>query len=474
MAPADLSFDREDIQGLVARGYGPLRSAGYLLLQIQEARAAASWLHRFSSDVSTVATPPGPTAVNMAFTASGLRRLGLDPGVLAMFSNEFASGMVTPHRSRILGDVVDSAPERWTWGGPSTPAVDVLLLAYASDDGGLSALLDSVRRGLPSSGLSHLATLDTVDLGDREPFGFADGISQPLIAGLGTEGPPANTVTTGEFVLGYPNEYGLLTDRPMIDPARDSDSHLPRDPAGSGRADLGRNGTYLVFRQLRQDVEGFWQFIDGASRNRDGSSNPAARTKLAAKIVGRWPGGAPLALAPTDDDPRLAKATDFGYFGSDRYGFNCPIGAHIRRANPRDSLDPNPGSARSIAVGKRHRILRRGREYGVPTHRTDGGLELTSDGAERGLHFICLNANISRQFEFIQHTWINGPKFDGLYDDADPLIGPAAPLGASFTMQGKPFRERVTGLPRFVSVRGGGYFFLPGIGAMRYLASLPG
>jgi Dyp-type peroxidase family len=474
MAAADLTdgFDRDDVQGLVARGYGSLRAAAYLLLGIQDAGTAAAWVGRNAGQVASVSAPLGPTAVQLAFTASGLRKLGLGTSVLATFSDEFLAGMVTPHRSRILGDIGASAPEQWAWGGPTTSAADILLLAFAQDDSVLRTLLSTLQSGLVDAGLSPITALGTTDLGDREPFGFADGMSQPLISGLGTSGPPANTVRTGEFVLGYPNEYGLLTDRPLIDPALDSSGHLPRDPGGSGRADLGRNGTYVVFRQLRQDVAGFWQFVDGTSKNPDGSSNPAARTKLAAKIVGRWPGGAPLATSPTEDDPRRASETDFGYFVADRAGFNCPIGAHVRRTNPRDALDPDLGPEQSVAIGKRHRILRRGREFGPPSKQSPDRPDMGTDGAERGLHFICLNANIARQFEFIQHTWVNSPKFGGLYDDSDPLIGSHMPSGATFTMQGKPFRQRLTGLPRFVTVGGGGYFFLPGIRALRFLGSL--
>jgi deferrochelatase/peroxidase EfeB len=148
----------------------------------------------------------------------------------------------------------------------------------------------------------------------------------------------------------------------------------------------------------------------------------------------------------------------------------------VRRSNPRDSLDPDPGTQKSIDVGNRHRLLRRGREYGPPTAPEglatgidDGGID---DGRERGLHFVCLSASIARQFEFIQRTWVNNPKFSGLYEDADPLVGSRRAGADSFSIQGQPVRTRLTGLPQFVTVRGGAYFFLPGIRAIRYLASL--
>jgi deferrochelatase/peroxidase EfeB len=186
-------------------------------------------------------------------------------------------------------------------------------------------------------------------------------------------------------------------------------------------------------------------------------------------MVGRWPSGAPLVLSPERDDPALANPNDFMYAQSDAHGYACPIGAHIRRANPRDSLDPRPGSPDSIAVNKRHRLLRRGRAYGPPLSMERALSDPDTPRAERGLHFLCLNGNIARQFEFVQHTWINNPKFDELYDDADPIL--AGRESTLFTVQAQPVRARYCPLPRFVRVDGGAYFFLPGIRALRYLAS---
>jgi Dyp-type peroxidase family len=246
---------------------------------------------------------------------------------------------------------------------------------------------------------------------------------------------------------------------------------LPRDPAGSGRADLGRNGTYLVVRQLRQDVAGFWRYLESATRHPDGSADAAAKIRLGARLVGRWPGGAPLVLSPDRDDPALSSATDFGYYAADPDGLRCPIGAHVRRTNPRDSLDPDPGSQKSIDIGNRHRLLRRGREYG-PVASADQLASGVDDGIERGLHFLCLSANIARQFEFIQHTWVNNPKFSGLYQDADPLVAARRDGADCFTIPGQPVRTRLTALPQFVTTRGGAYFFLPGLKALRYLAGL--
>jgi Dyp-type peroxidase family len=465
-----VTLELADIQGLFARGYGDLRAAAFLLLGIEDAVAARRWLGDTAGAITSSEARPGERALNLAFTGPGLARVGLPAEALAMFSNELVAGMTTPHRSRILGDLDENAPARWEWGSPGGPQIDLALLLYSRDGTGLARLEEEQTRGLTAGGLALRHRLGTSDLDDFEPFGFRDGISQPFVEGLAKKGPPETTVRAGEFLLGYPNEYGLVTGRPLLDVSADPLETLPRDAEGSGRADLGRNGSYLVFRQLRQDVPGFWRYVDRVTRRPDGSSDPQARLRLASKMVGRWPSGAPLTLAPDADDTSLADANDFAYHELDPRGARCPVGSHIRRSHPRDSLDPRPGSSDSWEINRRHRILRRGREYG--TSLTIDQALAGGDSTERGLNFICLNANIQRQFEFINHTWVNNPKFDGLYDDADPVTAPSAPFGGMFTIPTEGVRERVTNVPRFVSVRGGAYFFLPGLAAVRYLAGI--
>ncbi len=457
------TLDLADIQGIVTFGYRDLPAARVVLLRASDGGRARTWLGSLAGQVTNATATPTGTAVNVALTATGLANLALPAGVLTMFSDEFRAGMTGPHRQLMLGDVDGSAPERWAWGGPGAPAADVLLLLYASDATALSDLADRQAAAYHQLGLTEIQSLATVDLGRQEHFGFHDGISQPLIEGLPKVGRPDDTVRAGEFLLGYQNEYGLYTDRPLLDAAADPGGLLPADAAGSGRRDLGRNGAYLVLRQLAQDVQGFWTFCEQATRRTDGGADEAARTWLAAKMVGRWPSGAPLVLAPSADNASLANENDFRYASADAAGLRCPIGSHMRRSNPRDSLDPRPGTDASVAVGKRHRLIRRGRSYGAP----DGQ-------GERGLLFMCVCANISRQFEFIQHTWVNNPKFAGLYDDADPLLGVHQPCGGTFTVPALPVRRRFGGLPRFVTVRGGAYFFLPGLRGLRYLSSLGG
>jgi Dyp-type peroxidase family len=470
------TIDRADIQGLIVRGHGTLRAARYVLARIAQPAGARTWLSGVADEVDDGRDRPGQGAVNVALTASGLRKLGLPPETLGMFSREFTGGMTTEHRRRTLGDVDESAPEHWTWGGPNGEEVDVLLLLYAADETGMGPLLDAHTTGLTRGGLVVIGTLDTSPLVDREHFGFRDGVSQPRIEGLG-DAPDLHAVKAGEFILGYPNGYGQFTPRPLLDAQADRDEILPRAEDAPAKRDFGRGGSYLVLRQLSQDVRAFWEFCDRATTRPDGTASRDARVRLASKMLGRWPSGAPLVLTPDTDRPELSEANDFGYFNEDRDGLRCPIGAHVRRSNPRDSLDPRPGSRDSIEVGNLHRLLRRGRQYGRFLSREE---LLAMDSPElwdtepRGLHFICLVGNISRQFEFVQHTWLNNARFGGLYDSPDPLLSPAAPAGRTFTVPARPVRERYSGLPRFVSVRGGAYFFLPGIKALRYLASLRG
>jgi Dyp-type peroxidase family len=483
-ANAMSSLDLKDIQGIFVRGYGELEAGCYLLLRIRDAKAARGWLEGVAALVTDGEQKPAVKALNIAFTCEGLAALGLDAETLATFSHEFQDGMASEYRQRILGDRGESAPLNWVWGGPTTDPVHVLLMVFAVNDDERRAFCESLSGGFASGGVEQVGeALTSIVLRDvsgcsKEHFGFCDSIAQPFIEGLGKTGPPPNTVRAGEFILGYPNEYNLLTERPLVKAERDPRGILPAAAEGTGDHDLGRDGTYLVFRQLRQHVNRFWQFMEDATRDAGGASHPDARVRLASKMVGRWPSGAPLLLSPDADTPALGKENVFSYQATDPHGLKCPIGSHIRRSNPRDMLDPHPGTEKSTDVNKRHQLLRRGRAYGEPvaaSMKPEDILRAEVPG-DRGLHFICLNANISRQFEFVQQTWVNNPKFNGLYNDSDPLIGDRDALGpgqaAVFTEQAEPVRRRASRLPQFVSVRGGAYFFLPGLKAIRYLASI--
>lgn len=463
------NLELTDMQGFLARGYGGLPEAAYLLLQVEDPAGVQAWLRSVADEVTPAEPKPSDKAIQVAFTCDGLRALGLDEDALRTFDRAFWDGMNAPYRQRILGDDGESAPEHWRWGRQEVP-VHVLVMLFAQDELALSALAQRIQGGL--RGLTVVAHLDTHPFDPpREHFGFLDGISQPIVEGLSKTGPPENTVPAGEFFLGYPNAYDKLPVRPSVDPIHDPDRLLPRTETErhGARGDLGRNGTYVVFRQLSQDVQRFWEFMTAASAEMYGS--PEERERLAAKMMGRWRNGAPITLYP--DDPDGAPRDDFGYHDQDADGMRCPVASHLRRSNPRDTLDGGPDE--SVKVSNRHRIVRRGRAYGAPLSDTfdiDAMLAADDEG-ERGLHFLCLSGDIARQFEFTQQTWLVNQKFDGLYGDPDPLMGSPHDEETTFTIPDKPIRRRVTNMQRFVEVRGGAYFFMPSLSALRFLGHAP-
>ena len=461
-APARIPIEAHDVQGVVFRGYGSLRFCCYPLLQLRDPAAARAFLGALLDKIGRGAPVARDQAVQVAFSYRGLSELGLPPSTLAGFSREFIAGMTDDeHKSRFLGDQDESHPNAWQWGGPKNPRVDAVLMLFARSQPRLNELLEGLRNSWVD-GFREVHLLETSEFQTREHFGFVDGVSQPAIEGYHGASSDLHSIKAGEFLLGYPNEYGLFTERPLLDPSHDMRGLLPQDVQQTWLRDFGRNGSYLVFRQLRQHVPAFRAKLDALSRNPDGTPNPQARERLAAQIVGRWPSGASLISAPFYDDPTRAKDNDFRYHEADPLGLKCPIGAHVRRANPRDALEPQPGTENSLAINRLHRLIRRGRAYGPALP------EGQVDSRDRGLIFIAVNANIGRQFEFIQHSWLMDPRFNGLYADADPLLG-AGPAN-EFAIPGTPLGARCTGLSRFVTVAGGSYFFLPGIRALRFLA----
>ena len=488
------SVELDDIQGLVRFGYKHHTEAAFLLLRVKDREAARRWLG--SVPVSTAATvePPSEVAVQVALTAPGMRALGVDHAIVDSFADEFVSGLADDaNRARRLGDVGANHPSRWQWGaGERVPHVAVLLYALP---GHLPALQRSIETQC-EEGFERLACLATTDLDSTEPFGFVDGISQPLLdwerkrpARDSERADYSNLSCLGEYLLGYPNEYGGYTDRPLLDAAR-AGARLPRAEDAPDRADLGRNGSYLVLRQLRQDVHGFWHFVD-----REAGGNAEVRERIASAMVGRRRDGTPL-VEPTNE--RIEGGGTPGdlnafTYRSDPDGLRCPLGAHVRRSNPRNA-DLPPGTPGFLSWAKRtlgfdadalahdlvastrfHRLLRRGREYGPAVSPEQALAE--AGGAEPGLHFICLNANIARQFEFVQNAWAMGLHFDGLPNESDPLLGTrlaaagGTPTDGFSLPRGDGPGERIAGLPQFVTVLGGAYFFLPGIRALRFLAT---
>ena len=371
--------------------------------------------------------------------------------------------------------------------------MDAILILYAATQKALDAMTAAERKQARAYGheityelpLAPLPTKpDKTGVRVREPFGFADGISQPRIRGSGRPAGDAQTihmVEPGEFIIGYPDNLGYLPPSPSVAAEADPDDILPAlganpfrqrprfvPTAPSARHDFGRNGTFLVARQLEQDREGFEAFLQEAASHlkADGKAldTGASSTEdwIAAKLVGRWKDGSslvrnPLAPSTTTNASAVARQDNDFLLGEENPGGErCPLGAHIRRANPRETFDP--GSQQQLAISNRHRILRVGRPYGPD-----------SDG-KQGLLFMCLNTDIDRQFGFIQQTWALAPSFHGLEAEVDPFVGVSAKRGL-FTIPTKDGPIRVKGLRDFVTVKGGAYFFLPGRQAVRYLCS---
>jgi deferrochelatase/peroxidase EfeB len=506
------SVDYGDVQGLVRFGFKRLTEACYFLLRIKDASAARQWIGRACVTTAVEMNPRPRTALQIAFTRTGLEKLQVPDDVIARFSAEFVSGMAgEDNRSRRLGDTQANAPAGWRWGsGSNTPDAVVLLFA---EQGLLEGWKTSAKGEFWSAAFEEIDCLPTSNLSGTEPFGFIDGISQPTLDWKlarrvrvnGDQIEYGNLVSLGEFLLGYSNEYGRYTDRPLLESqVRGSEELLPASDQ-PGKRDLGLNGTYLVIRQLEQDVRGFWQFLDKAS-----GSNREMRYKLAEAFVGRsYADGGPLVplsrhsidgIGVTGDAAaqRLEITRNQFTYDSDAAGTRCPFGAHIRRANPRNA--DIPGAPRGlfshlvhifgfgnknvrddlIASARFHRILRRGRGYGMRLSPEEALQPAPANDSKRGLQFAAINANIQRQFEFVQNAWVMRTKFDGLTEESDPLLGnreavPGCPVTNTFSLpQENGVRRRIMDIPQFIIVRGGAYFFLPSIRALRYLCRAGG
>lgn len=447
--PGRPALDLADVQGNVVRGYTN-RHAAYLLVDVGSVASGRRLLDELVPRVTIGAawsSKPDST-LNVAVTAAGLDALGVAPARRHELDAAFREGMRA--RSHLLGDVGASAPEHWEAGLDGRRGHLLLTLTGTSAEA-LQRSVDRLLTRLDADTDVELVHHQQADMlvGAREHFGFLDGFSQPAVEGS-FDGPPVDgiagrrgwqSIPTGELLLGH----------------RDADGVLPAAPAGP----LGRNGTYAVYRKLHQDVAGFRALVAAHA-----TDYPGGADALAAKIIGRWPDGTPLALSPDGPDPAISgdrtKLNDFRY-GDDPLGLRCPVGAHVRRANPRD------GEGTGAVMTTRHRIVRRGLPYGPPL--PPGAPD---DGVDRGLIFVCFSVDLGRQFEFVQRQWLNDGDQLGLGPDPDPILGSATHLPT-----GMPAKMVVGGDPPFlvrlgaplVVTRGGHYLFVPGMAALRALAA---
>lgn len=525
-------LDLYDIQGNIVKAYGRFQftQARYIFYHVQDedkGRAFIRALRKYVTNSSPWETSDfsqpvdrdniPDAATNIAFTYTGLKHLGLPRKSLQSFPAEFAMGM--KERWEILGDDDVSALVHWDpiWNGELS--VDIWLSINGQTPEALEQRYQEICEILEQDeikgGVQQLSghvggnpeyQEAGVLPGRTEHFGYIDGISEAYFKGTGSNpikliggGKPTRLspdtkegwepLETGEFILGY----------------RDESQEYPVAPIPRL---LSHNGTFMVYRKLHQNVAAFNQYTEEV-----GQHFPGGKDALAAKFVGRWKNGAPLTLFPTQaeadefiaklkktrdqyyqayqDDPqgKLTQALKQDYeklriqlvsfnFNHDLEGSRCPVGAHTRRINPRGALEigkqvfDTPG-----ALVNRRRILRRGLPYGKKV--TDP----SQDDGNHGVIFMALCVSIERQFEFLQQQWINYGNDFKLANDKDPLLGNHGKTpegkgtgrmiieGQKADAQGNNGRQPFicSNLTRFVETRGGDYFFIPSLTALRMI-----
>jgi Dyp-type peroxidase family len=442
--PPVLEFS--DIQGWVLRAYKYAHSIS-LFARVHDAVATRDWLDLHADWLTSADWPDGKpdSTLNVAFTHAGLAALGAPQDVLDAFPAPFRDGMAA--RAEKLGDTGPSDPGYWV-GRLGTGDAHMLVTVHVPEDGDVGAIGGAVRAGIAEHGMEIVHDLHAAQLSDaREHFGFTDGFSQPAVAGsfvsqqLPGQGTPLKRpgawrpLAAGEFVLGYPDEEG---EQPPAPP-------WPFD----------RNASYMVWRQLEQDVEEFYKYCDQRADLLPGGSE-----HVAAKMVGRWRDGSPLVLRPDAPDAVLgndpARVNDFRY-DADPDGLHCPLGAHVRRTNPRDALGWQG------RLTRRHRIVRRGMPYGPWAEDPRN-----PSPAERGLAFVCFQADLERQFETLQGGWCADGDIFGLDTAKDPILANDDP-DAVMVIPGSPPRF-LHPQPNFVTTRGGEYLIVPSKRAVQAIA----
>jgi putative iron-dependent peroxidase len=453
----DLQAHAADIQAILATGFTPFRHGAYRLLQVTDAGKARRWLHdvlaagfvksvkHVGRDDSKLDQPYQHDQLAMlAFSHAGLAAFGLAASGDFPFPTPFVRG---PRQAPAPGD----------W--PRSDEVHVLLAHYQDRPGDGDALLrpDGDRHGLRVR--AEITTCPSyIDPGpdgrSTEPFGFRDGIAQPFIDGLRRPRIPPHpddVLAPGEFILGHRNEYGELAYCPDVAGWN----------GGPGRR-FAMNGSYLAVQQIVQHVRSFREF--------EAAQSPAGRDQptLTEKMVGRRKDGKPLVACPVAQNPADPARSHFRYRVDDFDGLQCPRGAHVRRANPRDMLGWDVESG--ISTAKLHRLLRRGRVYGGKPGGPNADLP-TRDGdpgPAEGLFFMALNADLERQFELVESRWLVNRRFADLADEDD--FAGSSPKVRAFTAQGLPTGQRHDDLSPFTTLVGTGYFFVPSLGALAFMA----
>jgi Dyp-type peroxidase family len=527
------ALDLHDIQGNVVFGYGRwgYPQSRYLLFKFHNSNEGRKFITALVPLVTSSAPldtqnggEPPESTTNLAFSYAGLRELGLPDLSMRSFPEDFRMGMKA--RKEILGDNGPSAPENWDPVWKDNYGVHMLMTINAKSPVELNAryeevlsLLSGTHEGVEllkghrgpngSDDMEYQAGQAIVINGkptSNEHFHYTDGISDPVFKGQGKNkndtigaGKPTREspgtvdgwepLETGEFLMGH----------------RDETSEYPIAPVPRL---LSYNGSFMVYRKLHQNVGKFTEYIEKTSENYGAADETSAvkQETLKAKFAGRWSNGAPLATFPSyasamrfgDEwdtathilfsDPKATeevkasarvaynklktKRRAFNY-NNDLKGASCPLGAHTRRTNPRGSLEFDTEGAFGTpgALADRRRILRRGLPYGDSNDRTD-------NEGEHGIIFMAINSSIQRQFEFVQQQWVNYGNDFKLSNEKDVLLGNHAtdsagnPMGRTVINGNKELEQPTfmcSGMPRFVETRGGEYFFIPSMTALRMI-----
>ena len=439
-------LDLDDIQATVLRPRPAPYFGTHVGLRIDDGRTGRELLRRLIPHVDSAASwwKARSTWLSVGISHAGLEALDVPQDSLQSFPEAFRVGMAA--RAAQLRDVGVNDPRNWE-ASFANRQIHIALSAFSNSEENHRRVLAVAREQYEKLPGIRVVLTDHFGAqpGDLNSLGYKDGIDQPAIEGSGVESRPGygRPIKAGEFILGYPGEAGVPLPMPQPDI-------------------LGRNGTFVGLRKYQTRVGAFNRFLHA-----NGSTHEE-RELLAAKLVGRWRSGAPLTLAPEVDDPALGadprRNNAFDY-SNDTRGRQVPFGCHIRRMNPRDT------ELTRLSDVNIHRLIRRGTTFGPPYDAN--ALSTADDEVPRGAYFLFISAKAMATIEFLQQEWVNDGDFIGAGSERDPIVG-LQEDAATFTIPREPVRRRIHGIETFNVLRGGDYFFLPGISALNWLANLGG
>lgn len=441
----DINLDLQDIQATVLRERPEPYFGTHAMIRFDTPEGGRELLARLTPHIVSAENwwQVKYAWIAAALSYPGLQKLGVPAESLSSFPTAFREGMAA--RAEHLFDVGPNDPKNWERPFGSGETHLALSIFAENEDNWKKALEVAESELKATAGVTLLMREDFGAQPDsRNSLGYKDMISNPAIAGSGIKPLPGQgkAIQPGEFILGYPGEGGTPLSMPQPEV-------------------LGRNGTFVALRKYHTNAGSFNRYLKENAEATGGDSE-----RLAAKLVGRWRSGAPLTLAPQQDDPELGhdpqRNNDFTY-KDDPEGLDVPLGAHMRRMNPRDT------KLELLTDVNIHRIIRRATAYGPPYDpQADSPAE---DQVNRGLYFIFISAKAMDTTEFLQKEWINKASFIGQGSERDPIVG-VQDEALTFTLPKEPVRQRLRGLETFNELRGGEYLFMPSLSALKWLSEL--